>query len=110
MNFDGPIDPAKSAEYASLESLRADGATTEKRLGLQADTLAFRNLSDHIRVAFKNPDETDNAWVTIESGDAPFVLSGVHGIETTVIWYKQAPTAGGPSDFDVLAVGNTTED
>jgi len=97
-------DGQSTASYSSQEGITAKADVERLTFGLTADTVVVRNLTDELRVAFKDPDANNDAWITVESADSPFVLAGVYGIDASQMWHEQGPTAGGDHDFDVLAV------
>lgn len=101
----GETDDGRStASYTNIEGITASTDKKEGNLGLVCDTIAIRDLTDELLVAFKDPDEHEDAWITVEAADSPFVLSGVYGIATNRIWYKRGPNASADHDFNVLAV------
>jgi len=103
-----PTDPGETddgsnvATYSSREGITAKEATEQIDFGLTANTVVIRNIDDDLAVSFKDPSEHDDAVITVEPSDSPFVLSGVYGIAAAKMWYETA--SGVEHEFDLLAV------
>jgi len=106
-----PSEPGESDEgrtqatYSSQEGITAADDVERVNFGLKADTVVLRNITDTLGVAFKDPARHDDAVITVEPADSPFVLSGVHGIAASSMWYESGSTSS--HDFDLLAVKRT---
>ena len=105
------LDPGETAsstgtaEYSSREGLIAStDQTAVSSWGFQADTIAVRDVEDDLQVAFKDPDGADDAWITVEPSDSPFVLSGVYGVKASKMWYRAADSAAGQHTFNIITV------
>ena len=97
-------DGQQSPTYASREGLETTGTPKAEKWGFTADTVVIRNLSDEIAIAFKDPNQYDDAVITLTASDSPFVLSGVYGIATSQMYHQTGPNAAGSHTFDLLAV------
>jgi hypothetical protein len=91
-------------QYDALNGVSAGTEWQNLSWGRPCDTVVIHNIGDNLDLALKPPNSTQNARIPIESGDDPFNIAGVFGIEASQLWYKQASTAGGSFTFDVLAL------
>ena len=98
-------DGRTTATYTSQEGITAQDDVQRVNFGLTADTVVLRNVDDTLGIAFKDPSRHDDAVITVEPADSPFVLSGVYGIAASSMWYESGSTSS--HDFDLLAVKKT---
>lgn len=95
---------SRTAEYGYLPGLTATNEKQNANLGRVSDTVVIRNFSDALEVAFKDPQDHDDAWIPLVAEDDPFVLAGVYGIAAQTLWYRQGDGAAGNVTFDALSV------
>lgn len=97
-------DGRRTAQYSSREGITATDSPQSSNWGFTADTIVIRSIDDELAVAFKDPNQHDDATITLKPEDSPFVLSGVYGINTSKMWYQVGSNAAGDHAFDLLAV------
>jgi len=61
-------------------------------------------FDDEIDVAYADPDTNDDVVFTLEPDKSPFTLSGVDGIFTPRVYYKQGDGASGTPTLDIIAI------
>ena len=94
----------RTATYSSVEGLPAETEPQSVTWGFIADTVVVRDLDDTARVAFKDPTEYSDAWMTVQPADSPFVISGVYGIATSKMWFERPDSTDADHAFNLIAV------
>jgi len=97
-------DGRRTATYSSVEGLPATVEAADVTWGFIADTVVVRDLDQAAQVAFKDPDQHGDAWITIDPADSPFVVSGVYGIATSKMWFKRPDSTASDHTFSLLSV------
>jgi len=97
-------DQNRTPEYASLEGVTVTGELSTLSWDFEAESVAIRSTGDNpVRVAFKDPADHDDAFITLSSGDIPFVFSGLFGLRARGMWF-QRPSNVADYNMDVLTV------
>lgn len=78
------------------------GEFRQMRFGLLARTVNLR-FTDDIDVAFRPPFENDSAVISLTAAESPFTIGGEVGIDTGFMWVRQADTAAGAPQLQVIA-------
>jgi hypothetical protein len=104
----GPLPETTAGEegqeeprYHYFEGMTATaGVSKLAEWGYAADTVAIRNTDGPLRVAFKDPDTNDRAFIPVDADETPWVLSGVYGVKARAIWAESGD--GTDVSLDVL--------
>jgi len=96
--------PREPTYHVTEESIDVTSSEWEKEeFGFVARTVVLI-FDNQLTVAYANPDDNDNVELTLDPDKSPFTLSGVDGIFTPRVYYKQGADASETPVLDVIAL------
>lgn len=98
---ENPREPTYYTTEQSIDVTSTEWETEEFGFVARTTVLIF---DDEVDISFADPSDNNNVVFTLSSDKSPFTLSGVDGIYTPRVYYKQGDDASGTPTLDIIAI------